>query len=69
MYERTYKGVSLLQCNYFKLLCQMRGHIGGFDLEDEDPTGTHQPTQTFTVHISSRYAYDVMQKVFSDSNG
>lgn len=69
MYERTYKGVSLLQTNYFRLLCRVNGIEGTFDCTSEDPDGTHQPCETYTIALSGRETYDVMQKVFSDANG
>jgi hypothetical protein len=67
MYERTYRGVSLLATNYFKLLCGIRGLHGTYDatLEPDAPG----KGDTYTIALSGRETYDVMQKVFGDQNG
>lgn len=66
-YERTYKGVSLLCTNYFKLLCRVNGLKSGWEatLEDDAPG----KGDTYTVSVYGRETYNVMQKVFNDANG
>ena len=67
--EKEYRGISRLEKEYFVLLCGTANLQGTYQIEDEDPSGTHQPCQTFTVTTHGREAYDVMQKVFDAANG
>jgi hypothetical protein len=69
MYEKKYTGVSRLAKEYFALLCSVQNLHGTYDTLDEDPEGTHKPTQTYTIALSGRETYHVMQRVFSAENG
>ena len=42
---------------------------GTYKVVEEDPSGTHQSSQTFTITTYGREPYDVMQKVFEAQNG
>lgn len=66
-YERSYKGVSLLCTNYFKLLCSTKGLKDGWEatLEPDAPG----KGDTYTVSVFNRETYNVMQRVFADANG
>lgn len=68
-YEKVYRGMPLLATNYFKLLCANEGLRGTYDAIPEDPTGTKQSSATFTISLSGRETYQVMQKVFEAQNG
>lgn len=69
MYEKTYKGLSRLAKEYFVVLCGLQNLHGTYDVLDEDPSGTHQPVQTFTIALSGRETYNVMQRVFEAQQG
>lgn len=69
MHEKTYYEVSLLATNYFKLLCGTVGphlHSTYETLEEEEKPGKGR---TYTIALSGREPYDIMQRVFSDQNG
>lgn len=68
-WDKTYKGISRLAKEYFVLLCGMRNLRGTYDVVDEDPSGTHQSSETFTIALSGRETYDVMQKVYLAAYG
>jgi len=68
MHEKEYRGVSRIAAEYFRALMSMliryRHHLRGtYEIIPENPEGT------FTIRVSSREAYDLMQKVFSAENG
>lgn len=69
MGEKEYNGISRLEKEYFILLCGMANLTGTYKVVDEDPSGTHQSSQTFTITTYGREPYDVMQKVFEAANG
>jgi hypothetical protein len=66
MYEHTYKGISLLETCYFRLLCATRGLNGTYTTTLE--TGGN-PCSTYTIAVSGRETYNVMQKVVDEANG
>lgn len=69
MFERTYKGVSLLATNYFKLLCAHAGITGTFDAIPEDlESDDSYRGQTYTISLSGLETYKLMQKVFEEQN-
>jgi hypothetical protein len=69
MGEKEYRGISRLAKEYFVLLCEITGMQGTYKVVDEDPSGTHQSSQTFTVITYGREPYDLMQQVFEAQNG
>lgn len=68
-YEKTYKGISRVAKEYFVVLCSQAGLHGTYDVVNEDPEGTRQPGETFTIALSGRETYTVMQRVFEAVNG
>jgi hypothetical protein len=68
MYDRTYRGVSLIATNYFKLLCGLENLHGTYDAIQDDPEGLKQSRITYTISLSSRQTYDLMQKVLREAN-
>jgi hypothetical protein len=69
MGEKEYRGISRLAKEYFVLLCGCAGLHGTYKVVDEDPSGTHQSSQTFTITTYGLDPYNVMQKVFEAQNG
>ena len=67
MYEKVYRGVSLLAVRYFRALCCIARGVGGYEIVEEPEV----PGKglTFTVSVESREAYNVMQQVFEAQNG
>lgn len=69
MYEKkTYRGISLLAANYFRLLCAQQSELRGtYDMVRE----ADKPGEgiTYTIIIWDRQTYNVMQRVFDDQNG
>lgn len=67
MYEKVYKGVSLLAFRFFQALCREKGLHGTYDgIPEAERPGQGQ---TFTVSLSGRETYNVMQQVFEAANG
>jgi hypothetical protein len=82
-YERTYRGVSLLATEYFRALLTISAHEGRlrelcggdahslegtYDIVREDPDGK-TASDTYTIVVSTRETYDLMQKVFTAESG
>lgn len=68
MYDKTYKSISRLEKEYFVLLCSTRDLRGTYDVvENNDARGN--PCGTFTIAVSGRETYNVMQRVFDAANG
>lgn len=67
MYEHTYRGVSRLAKEYFALLCASQGIHGTYDAipEPEVPG----KGQTYSIFLSGRETYNLMQRVADASNG
>lgn len=67
MYERSYRGVSRIEKEYFMALCGLANLHGTYDvLPEEDKPGKGE---TYTIALSGRETYNVMQKVYEASNG
>lgn len=67
MYERTYRGVSRLEKEYFLALCREQNLRDAFDVRKErDQPGAGD---TFTIAVSGRETYQAMQRVFDAANG
>lgn len=68
MYEKTYRGISLLVTNYFHLLCAQQPELyGTYDMvreADKPGEGT-----TYTITIWNRKTDAIMQRVFDIQNG
>jgi hypothetical protein len=61
--QKTYKNVPLLHKNYFVLLCRTRRVTSGFSVERTDPEAS-----TYSITVTEREPYDLIQKVWEDAN-
>jgi hypothetical protein len=68
MYEKTYRGVSLLITNYFRLRIAQQPELHGtYDiLPEDDKPGKGE---TYTIALSGEKTYTVMQRIFAEANG
>lgn len=71
MFDREYTGVSFLLTDYFRALLALEFHRGrnlrhgrDYEIVAED----NLLRETFIIRVSSREAYDLMQKVFEAAN-
>ena len=67
MYEKVYRGMSLLAVSYFKALVREAGLHDTYDALSE--TEVPGKGQTFTVYLSGRETDKLMQKVCEAANG
>jgi hypothetical protein len=61
MYNKTYRGVSRLATNYFKLLCGTQNLHDGYVVEEEDMPGEGS---TYSITTRCKETYNILQKVF-----
>jgi hypothetical protein len=66
MYNKTYRGVSRLATNYFKLLCGVQNLHDGYVVEEEEDMPGKGSTYSITTRCKE--TYKILQKVFEVAN-
>ena len=67
MHERTYRKVTRLETEYFRLLVGQYPELHG--TYDALPNQDDRGGQTYTVHLSGQRTDKLMQKVLDAANG